>query len=399
MAELMSMAFVGALLVLGVAVWIGRSGSRRETPSRRGSSDDAAGSEATPSLGEEILALIDEGVVVVGDSLTLVMANTAARTLLGLGGGALPARLPSDDLLSLARRAIVEETEVHDTAQLPSPSRATMGVRAVYLGEGRGALLILRDISEEQLTHRIRRQFVAHASHELKTPVASIQVLAEALRDGAHANPAKAQEFAGRLVQEAERLGRLLGDLLDLSRLEEPAIVSNAVTDIAEIAAREAAEARPQAVAKGIDLRTATPTSLKVRGDAGQLAVMIKNLLDNAIRYTPRAGEVVVEVSSDRDRALIEVRDNGIGIPLRDQARVFERFYRVDEGRSREQGGTGLGLAIVKHVADLHGGRVELTSVLGEGSVFTVTLPLLDGGPVEVSPARKVLGGPEARDG
>ena len=259
--------------------------------------------------------------------------------------------------------------------------------------------MILRDISEEQLTHRIRRQFVAHASHELKTPVASIQVLAEALRDGAHANPAKAQEFAGRLVQEAERLGRLLGDLLDLSRLEEPAIVSNAVTDIAEIAAREAAEARPQAVAKGIDLRTAIPTSLKVRGDAGQLAVMIKNLLDNAIRYTPRAGEVVVEVSSDRDRALIEVRDNGIGIPLRDQARVFERFYRVDEGRSREQGGTGLGLAIVKHVADLHGGRVELTSVLGEGSVFTVTLPLLDGGPVEVSPARKALGGPEARDG
>jgi signal transduction histidine kinase len=249
-------------------------------------------------------------------------------------------------------------------------------VRASYLEDGGGVVVLLRDISDDQRNQRVRRQFVTHASHELKTPIASIQLLAEAVIDAAQNDPERTRHFAKNLLQESQRLNRLVTDLLDLSRVEDPGTIANSLTDLSAVAAIEVAEATPQAVAKMITMRSAVDPGITIRGDGGQLALMVRNLLDNAVRYTPEQGEISLEVRIQNDEVVLRVVDSGVGIPLRDQARVFERFYRVDEGRSREEGGTGLGLAIVKHVADLHGGHVSVSSQLGEGSTFTIVLPL-----------------------
>jgi signal transduction histidine kinase len=300
--------------------------------------------------------------------------NRAARSLLDTGEK-LPARLPSDDLLSIARRVVVDKTAVEDVIELHGPTRTSVQVRASFLGETAGVVLLLRDISDDQRSQRIRRQFVTHASHELKTPIAAIQLLAEAVSTSVDNDPSRTRQFAESLLKEAERLNMLVTDLLDLSRLEDPGTIANSIADLSAVASAELSQAAPGASAKAIAIKATIDDGVIVRGDDGQLALMIRNLLDNAVRYTEREGEISVQVRIEDQGAVVRVSDSGVGIPLRDQTRVFERFYRVDEGRSREKGGTGLGLAIVKHVADLHGGHVSLSSELGEGSTFTVVLP------------------------
>lgn len=327
------------------------------------------------ALMDEILERMSEGVLVFDETLTPILANRAARSLLGLDGVPMAGDLPSDEVLSLARRVVTEGTDSEDVIELRYPERTSVRVSASYLEEQGGVVLVLRDVSAEQRAHLVRRQFVTHASHELKTPIASILALAEAVRDASLSEPDKAQQFAERLVQESERLSRLVADLLDLSRVEDPGTIASAVADLSAIASRELADAHEQARAKGVALQGEIVEGVSVRGDESQLALMIRNLIDNAISYTPAEGAVTLDVWADEDDAIVKVTDTGVGIPLRHQARVFERFYRVDPGRSREAGGTGLGLAIVKHVADLHGGHVELTSELDEGSTFTVRLP------------------------
>lgn len=329
------------------------------------------------ALVDEILERMSEGVLVFDENLTPILANRAARDLLGVEGVPMAGDLPSDEVLSLARRVVTEETDSEDVIDLRYPERRSVKVSASYLKEQGGAVLVLRDVTAEQRSHLVRRQFVTHASHELKTPIASIQALAEAVRDAALADPEKAKQFSERLVQESERLSRLVGDLLDLSRVEDPGTIASAIADLSAIARAELTDAGEQATSKGITLGGNIADQVSVRGDASQLALMIRNLLDNAISYTHPTGDVFLDVSADEEDAIVKVTDTGVGIPLRHQARVFERFYRVDPGRSREKGGTGLGLAIVKHVADLHGGHVELTSQLGEGSTFTVRLPAI----------------------
>jgi signal transduction histidine kinase len=329
--------------------------------------------ETSPS--DEIIELIEEGVLILDDSLTAVKANRSARALLGTGE-VLPARLPSEDLLSIGRRVLVDHRDVDDVVELRSPARRSLQVRASSLTESDGVVLLLRDISDDQRSQRVRRQFVMHASHELKTPIAGILLLAEAVNDASENDPERTRHFAASLLTEAQRLNRLVADLLDLSRLEDPATIANSIADLSAVAQTEMTDALPQAEAKSIVVTAAISEDVMVRGDEGQLALMVRNLIDNAVRYTPSEGEIVISVTSERDEAILRVSDTGVGIPLRDQARVFERFYRVDKGRSRDQGGTGLGLAIVKHVADLHGGHVTVASQLGEGSTFTVLLPL-----------------------
>jgi signal transduction histidine kinase len=341
-------------------------------------SNAAASAIETPaetSLSDEIIELIDEGVLILDNSLTAVKANRSARGLLGTGE-VLPARLPSEDLLSIGRRVLVDHRDVDDVVELRTPARRSLQVRASFLTESDGVVLLLRDISDDQRSQRVRRQFVMHASHELKTPIAGMLLLAEAVNDASENDPERTRHFAASLLTEAQRLNRLVADLLDLSRLEDPATIANSIADLSAVAQIEMTDALPQAEAKSIVVTAAISEDVMVRGDEGQLALMVRNLLDNAVRYTPSQGQIAISVTADRDEAILRVSDTGVGIPLRDQARVFERFYRVDKGRSRDQGGTGLGLAIVKHVADLHGGHVTVASQLGEGSTFTVLLPL-----------------------
>jgi signal transduction histidine kinase len=236
---------------------------------------------------------------------------------------------------------------------------------------------MIQDVTEQLKTQRIRTEFVAHASHELKSPVASMQTLAEALCQAVRDDPLAADRFAERMVFESARLGRLIGDLLDLSRLEDPQAVAEEIVDVSVGASRVVEDAAAEIRLKNIELSVEIEDGVLVRGDESQITVLVRNLVENAVRYTTDGGRVSVGVYHDGDAAVVRVSDNGIGIPLEAQARIFERFYRVDRARSRDRGGTGLGLAIVKHVAELHGGGVQLDSELGRGSIFTARIPAL----------------------
>ncbi|MEA2499065.1 MAG: two-component system, OmpR family, sensor histidine kinase SenX3 [Actinomycetota bacterium] len=337
---------------------------------------DAAVTSLAGSQGQwdEVLAKTTEGVVILGHTSTPRYANHAARQLLGLGESGLPPRIPSEEITSLARQATSGEAPVDEIVALRTPERRIVRVHASPLVDGE-TLLTLQDVSEEVRVQTMRRQFVAHASHELKSPVASIHALGEAIAKASSDDPASVDRFAERLTEETSRLGRLVIDLLDLSRLEEPSVISNTTVDLSTVAAQEMDRAREGARSAGVDIGQAIEGEVLVSGDEQQVGLLIRNLLENAIRYSSPSGRVMVRVANDGEEAVLQVEDDGIGIPLRDQARVFERFYRVDEGRARSEGGTGLGLAIVKHIADLHGGSVELISELGEGSAFTVRLP------------------------
>jgi signal transduction histidine kinase len=221
----------------------------------------------------------------------------------------------------------------------------------------------------------VRRDFVANASHELKTPAASIRALAETLVEAAESDPAAVPRFATQLELEAIRLSRVVSDLLDLSRLEVGTEETGRVA-FAELVSDEAERFRGGAEEASITLTVAADSSLRVPGSDRDLRLLIRNLVENAIQYTRPGGTVDISVRSEADDAVLTVRDTGVGIPSRDQGRIFERFYRVDRARSRETGGTGLGLSIVKHVVENHGGSVSVQSTLGEGSTFTVRLPI-----------------------
>lgn len=323
---------------------------------------------------EEILEQIGEGIMVLDRQFIPTLANIAAKEMLGLREDILPPRLPSEDLLAIARQAS-DDGFAEQLLTLWFPHNQTLKVRAVRLAEGQGILLALQDVTEEQLAQRIRREFVSHASHELKSPVAGLQALASAIRQALDDDPQTAARFADRMVDESERLARLINDLLDLSKLEDTGRFSQGPVDVSEIAGVEAEQVVDIAAAKKLDFKQSIAPDLSVLGDREQLGLMIRNLLENAVRYTPEGGRIDLALSKSDSLVLVAVRDTGIGIPVEAQARVFERFYRVDQGRSRDRGGTGLGLAIVKHVAELHRGSVQLDSELGNGSTFTVTLP------------------------
>jgi signal transduction histidine kinase len=242
------------------------------------------------------------------------------------------------------------------------------------LRDAGGVLVVLRDVTAARRVEAMRREFVADASHELKTPVAAIQAAAETLERALHDDSEAAARFAGQLRGESARLSRLVSDLLDLSRLESERPVFEVVRfDL--LAREEAARLDDSAREAGVTLEIATQP-LTVSGSTKDLALLVGNLLENAVRYTPSGGRVRLEVGSADGSVLISVEDTGIGIPSRDLPRIFERFYRVDRARSRATGGTGLGLSIARHVAEQHGGRIEAQSELGRGSTFRVWLPL-----------------------
>jgi two-component system sensor histidine kinase SenX3 len=232
---------------------------------------------------------------------------------------------------------------------------------------------------ELQRVNKIRRDFVANVSHELKTPATSLKLLAESLEETIDEDPVQARLFAAQLKKETERLSHLITDLLDLARLESEERVENPVpVDVRGVLMSVLARMRRVARKKNITLqwkRFGRAAQYTVLGDETQLASMFTNLVDNAVKYTPPGGRVEVTGGFEGSEIVIRVSDTGIGIPEGKLPRIFERFYRVDKARSKETGGTGLGLSIVKHVAENHGGRVTVESTPGEGSTFTVYLP------------------------
>lgn len=319
------------------------------------------------------------GVVLTDDAGVIAVANPEAGRFLGSRPGEPVAegrvRQAIEEAV-LTRRAVEREVEIY------TPVRTVIEVSAVPLGldgGSAGAAAFIVDVTESRRILAMRRDFIANVSHELRTPLAALAVLAETLADGVD-DPVTTAALAKRVQAEAHRLSNLIDDILDLSQAEADEIHDRPVsigTLIHEVAAEVAAIASD----RGVTLQVSPiADDLLVSGDRRQLRVMMANLVENAIKYSKPAdpggaAEVRVEVSAAGDRVHIDVTDEGIGIPAEQVDRIFERFYRVDRGRSRESGGTGLGLSIVRHIARTHRGEVTARSVEGEGSTFTVDLP------------------------
>jgi two-component system sensor histidine kinase SenX3 len=331
----------------------------------------AADLERMVGAREAVLAALPNGIVLFAPDGQVVYANPAARSLLGRRFDSLEELTPAS--LRQAARGAVREGSPAET-ELETGGR-TVQATAVPTGSEGGVVLVARDVTEARLVDRVRRDFVANASHELKTPVASILALAETMQDAAAEDPAAMERFAARVEQEARRLSRLVTDLLDLSRLEG-GIPDRSPVDLGGVVAEEAERLRPRTDGASLRLVVDTELGVRVLGSESDLGLLVHNLLDNAIQYSPEGGEVRVMVRARDGDAEVRMTDTGIGIASRDLDRIFERFYRADPARSRATGGTGLGLSIVRHVAESHGGTVDVRSVLGAGSTFIVRLPL-----------------------
>jgi two-component system phosphate regulon sensor histidine kinase PhoR len=326
-----------------------------------------------------ILSAMEEGVLLVDSEETVEYSNPSARILLGHEPQSLGTIVPQSlrHIVDGARRTgnpQEAEMEIGQPLRVVRASAIPVGPMESD-GHGGTVLLVLRDVTEARRVEAMRRDFVANASHELKTPVAAIRAAAETIRQAVHDDPEGARRFADRLLGDATRLSRIVGDLLDLSRLEAERPPRDRVR-LDQVAAEESERFMFPAEANNLQLEVSTDTPVAVLGSASSLALLVRNLLDNAIRYTRPSGRINLTVSRRGGDAVLEVADTGMGIPSRHLPRIFERFYRVDPARSRETGGTGLGLAIVKHVAEQLEGRVEADSELGRGSTFRVILPL-----------------------
>ncbi len=330
---------------------------------------------------QEILASMSEGVLVVGPDGRAQLINPAFYRLFDLAGDF--AGRPALEIIrhpGFAR--LIEETlrsREPQSAQisLPTPERRTLLLASAVLSAGeRGAVVAARDTTDLTRVADMRRDFVANVSHELKTPLAAIRGYAETLRDGALDEPPTARRFTDRILSQCRRLQELLADLLILSRLEGDATLEREPVSLDAIARHAVELLTPAAREKGVEIELSEEPVPPVQGDAGNLERLLLNLLDNAIKYNRPDGKITVRVARCGGEAMLEVSDTGIGIPPESIPRIFERFYRVDKGRAREEGGTGLGLAIVKHIAQAHGGQVDVESRVGRGSTFRVRLPL-----------------------
>jgi signal transduction histidine kinase len=327
--------------------------------------------ERDQSTREAILSSMEEGVLLFEKEGTVVYQNDRAQLL--LGGRLESARGLAQPALRELVAAATSGASPEPVEVITGPIPRTLLASSLPIPEGQ-ALMVLRDVTQARMIDSVRRDFVANASHELKTPVASIQALAETLADAASNDPDEVPRFAGQLEGEAIRLSRIVSDLLDLSRLEGEAI-SRAEVRLDRLVNEEAVRLRRRAEGAGLTIETHLKEPVVLRGSARDLSLLTRNLLENAVQYTREGGRIGVSVRAEDGTAILEVSDTGIGIPAREQARIFERFYRVDRARSRETGGTGLGLSIVRHVVENHGGTVRVKSEVGLGSTFTVRLP------------------------
>lgn len=324
-----------------------------------------------------ILQSMDEAVVAIDADQRVTLLNQAACNLWQLRDAPLGKRLSdvvhNDALLELTKTSatVVREMEW----PLPHPRRIL--ARATPLQGNLGTVLLLHDITELRRLETIRRDFVANVSHELRTPVSIVRANAETLLDGALDDPPSARRFVEGILRHAERLGRIITDLLDISRIEagqfrfeyEAIPTDQALRRVVEHMQVPAGQKQLQ-----LSIRSDTP-ALAVRADIKALDHILHNLVENAVKYTPEGGCIELCADDTIDGVRFAVQDNGPGLDPHHRTRVFERFYRVDAGRSRDRGGTGLGLSIVKNLGEAMGGRVGVDTVTPHGSCFWIILP------------------------
>ncbi len=338
----------------------------------------------------DILSSMDDGVLVLDIDGVVVGANPAATRMIGAASELIEGRPLVKTARMFPARALMDEAlkqGVGFVRRVELAGDRTLEVHVILLHptpkETPQVLMVMHDETERVRIDRIRKDFVANVSHELKTPLAGLSLLASTLQRAVDEDPEGARDFARRLRGEIHRLTDLVDDLLALSELDEgPSLGKPERTpvDAAAIAREVTSSFGARALEREIALEVDAPSPAVVLGDPLSLATMVRNLVDNALRYTEPGGHVSVTVAADDRHVSLKVADDGIGIPRDDRERIFERFYRVDRARSRETGGTGLGLSIVKNVAQSHGGSVGVTSAVGVGSTFTVELPVADAG-------------------
>jgi two-component system, OmpR family, sensor histidine kinase SenX3 len=324
-----------------------------------------------------VLSVLSSSAVVLDHADTVLMASEAARTF----GLVKDGQLIVGELLALVRQVRrdgqTREGEIDLSGSSFGGRRTSFAVRVAPLGPDGLILLLAEDQTESRRVEEVRRDFVANISHELKTPVGALALLAETMEEAAD-DPDAVRRFAGRMRQEASRLTYLVQDLITLSRIQAAEPIPDPIpVDLAAVVAEALDRVRMKASARGIDLVAACDERVIVLGDEDLLVTALRNLLENAVAYSPERTRVVVSASRNARTAQISVADQGIGIPERDLERIFERFYRVDPARSRATGGTGLGLAIVKHVMAAHRGKVTVWSQEGVGSTFTLQMPIV----------------------
>lgn len=335
------------------------------------------------------LAVFDsmtEGLLAVNKSRVVVELNRAAGTLLDIDidtvkGQPLEARVRNAELHRLLTEAMSKDSHVEGETQLTGETLRILKVRASALrnqdGTRIGALAVMQDITRMRQLEQMRQDFVANVSHELKTPITSIKGFVETLQDGADADPVARARFLGIIAKQAEHLNAIVADLLLLSSVEHQTLqhqVSLEALPLKPVLESAVEVCNIQAAEKQITVTVACIDELEAQISPHLLEQAVTNLVDNAIKYSEPGGSVVVTASIEGPNVIIDVQDNGRGIEQRHLERLFERFYRVDKGRSRQLGGTGLGLAIVKHIALAHEGRITVKSTLGEGSTFRLHL-------------------------
>jgi two-component system phosphate regulon sensor histidine kinase PhoR len=332
-----------------------------------------------------ILGGMAEGVVSMDARETVLFANHRAGQLLGFS----PAQATGRRFWEIVRHRRMQEV-VASALSAPEPVRAelewpgsTVRNIAVYIarltGLAPGAVVVVQDTTDLRRLERVRQEFVANVSHELKTPLAVIKVCVETLLNGAAADTAARGGFLAQIDEQADRLHNLIIDLLSLARVES----GTEVLDVRAVPLAgvvndclERHRARAEAKDQRLDACPPAGPPVTARADEEALDTILDNLVDNAVKYTPNGGRVAVRWSMGGGHVCVEIEDTGVGIPERDQPRLFERFYRVDKARARELGGTGLGLSIVKHLVQAMGGEVGVRSTVGRGTTFTIRLPL-----------------------
>lgn len=342
----------------------------------RGRADELQGRRDLPLLLVTALNQLDDAILVVAPGEVAIYTNTEAEKL----GIFRDGRMQSEELLAsirVVRRTNVKQTGTIEIARGPiGEGKREITVNLIPLNDNELVLVLLRDESEAQRVHDVRRDFVANISHELKTPIGALSLLSEAVL-GAKEDSEAVSRFAARMQIEAKRLTDLVQEIIHLSRVQDSDPLQEAQLLSASDIIKEALDqCRTTADSRKITLTFQESKDAKILGDRDQLTMAIHNLIENAINYSPSDTKVTVSTSVENAIITISVLDQGIGIPEAEVERIFERFYRVDPARSRATGGTGLGLSIVKHIITKHGGEVSVWSAESVGSTFTIRLPI-----------------------
>ncbi len=336
--------------------------------------------QAPPEVDEglvRVLAVLRSAAVVLDESDVVVRASAPAYALGLVRDGALVHPAISDLVAQVRADGVIRDEELDLPRGRVSGALLRVQVRVAQVTPDL-VLVLAEDLTQARRLEAIRRDFVVNVSHELKTPVGALSLLAETVEDAAD-DPEAVRRFSLRMQTEAARLSQLVHEIIELSRLQvEGALEEHTVLDVDDVVAEAVERTRTRAESKHIRLQQGPLTGLCVAGDRNLLVTAVRNLLDNAVAYSPEHTGVGVGVRAAGDLVEIAVVDQGVGIAPDAQERVFERFYRIDPARSRDTGGTGLGLSIVKHVAADHGGDVTVWSQPGRGSTFTLRLPRVD---------------------